>query len=56
MTYHSQCALNMPHADNVMEKPHSSPNTAAGVVVSLHEYTVSSQQEATFTSTSFKDT
>ena len=56
MDYHSQCALNMPHADSVMEGSRSSPSVAVRVVVSLHEYMVSRQPEATFTSTSFKDT
>lgn len=56
MNYHSQCALNMPHADSVMEGSRSSPSEAVRVVVSLHEYMVFRQPEATFTSTSFKDT
>lgn len=56
MNYHSQCALNMPHADSVMEGSRSSPSEAVRVVVSLHEYMVFRHPEATFTSTSFKDT
>ena len=39
-----------------MEGSRSSPSETVRVVVSLHEYMVSRQPEATFTSTSFKDT